>query len=53
MTNCSTKSGATSSLPTTRTVDNHVALLRSKIEANPAAPRHLLTVFGVGYQWVD
>ena len=41
------------SLPTTRTVDNHVALLRSKIEANPAAPRHLLTVFGVGYRWVD
>ena len=41
------------SLPTTRTVDNHVALLRSKIEANPSAPRHLLTVFGVGYRWVD
>jgi DNA-binding response OmpR family regulator len=41
------------SSPTTRTVDNHVALLRSKIEANPAAPRHLLTVFGVGYRWVD
>ncbi len=40
-------------LPTTRTVDNHVALLRSKIEANPAAPRHLVTVFGVGYRWVD
>jgi DNA-binding response OmpR family regulator len=41
------------SSPTTRTVDNHVALLRSKIEANPAVPRHLLTVFGVGYRWVD
>jgi DNA-binding response OmpR family regulator len=40
-------------LPTTRTVDNHVALLRAKIEANPAEPRHLLTVFGVGYKWAD
>jgi DNA-binding response OmpR family regulator len=40
-------------LPTTRTVDNHVAMLRAKIEADPAAPRHLLTVFGVGYKWVD
>ena len=40
-------------LPTTRTVDNHVAMLRAKIEANPAAPRHLLTVFGVGYRWVE
>lgn len=40
-------------LPTTRTVDNHVAILRAKIETNPATPRHLLTVFGVGYRWVD
>ena len=38
--------------PTTRTVDNHVAMLRAKIEANPGAPRHLMTVFGVGYKWV-
>jgi DNA-binding response OmpR family regulator len=39
-------------LPTTRTVDNHVALLRSKLEADPSQPRHLLTVFGVGYKFV-
>jgi DNA-binding response OmpR family regulator len=39
--------------PTTRTVDNHVASLRAKIETNPAEPRHLLTVFGVGYKWVE
>jgi DNA-binding response OmpR family regulator len=39
--------------PTTRTVDNHVASLRAKIENNPADPRHLLTVFGVGYKWVQ
>jgi two-component system response regulator VicR len=38
--------------PTTRTVDNHIASLRSKIESDPAAPRHLVTVHGVGYKWV-
>ncbi len=36
--------------PTTRTVDNHIAQLRSKIEKNPAEPRYLLTVHGVGYK---
>jgi len=38
--------------PTTRTVDNHVASLRAKLEVTPAAPRHLCTVHGVGYKWV-
>jgi len=38
--------------PTTRTVDNHVAGLRAKLEADPADPRHLRTVHGVGYKWV-
>ena len=37
---------------TTRTVDNHVAMLRAKIEADPKSPRHLITVHGVGYKWV-
>ncbi|MGO8702100.1 MAG: response regulator transcription factor [Limisphaerales bacterium] len=36
--------------PTTRTVDNHIASLRSKLEKNPDAPRHLKTVHGVGYR---
>ncbi len=36
--------------PTTRTVDNHVASLRSKIETNPDEPRWIRTVHGVGYQ---
>ena len=36
--------------PTTRTVDNHIAQLRSKIEKNPAAPRYLVTVHGIGYK---
>jgi DNA-binding response OmpR family regulator len=38
--------------PTTRTVDNHIASLRAKIEADPTQPRHLLTVHGVGYKLV-
>lgn len=36
--------------PTTRTVDNHIASLRSKIEKNPESPRWLKTVHGVGYK---
>ena len=38
--------------PTTRTVDNHLAQLRSKIEENPSEPRYLITVHGVGYKLV-
>jgi two-component system alkaline phosphatase synthesis response regulator PhoP len=34
----------------TRTVDVHVRSLRKKIEDNPAAPRCLLTVRGIGYR---
>lgn len=36
--------------PTTRTVDTHIASLRSKLEADPQRPRFLLTVHGVGYR---
>ena len=38
--------------PTTRTVDNHIASLRAKLEDDPAEPTHLLTVHGVGYRFV-
>jgi DNA-binding response OmpR family regulator len=38
--------------PTTRTVDNHISLLRAKLEQDPSEPRHLLTVHGVGYKFV-
>ena len=38
------------SFPTTRTVDNHVASLRGKIEADPNAPKWIKTVHGVGYR---
>jgi len=37
--------------PTTRTVDNHILSLRAKLETEPARPRRLLTVHGVGYKW--
>jgi len=36
--------------PTTRTVDNHVVSLRSKIERDPEKPRWIKTVHGVGYK---
>jgi DNA-binding response OmpR family regulator len=36
--------------PTTRTVDNQILSLRNKLEPDPAHPRHLLTVHGVGYR---
>jgi DNA-binding response OmpR family regulator len=36
--------------PTTRTVDNHIAGLRAKLESDPAEPRWLKTVHGVGYR---
>jgi DNA-binding response OmpR family regulator len=36
---------------TTRTLDQHVAGLRKKIEDDPASPRHITTVHGVGYRF--
>lgn len=36
-----------------RTVDTHIAELRRKLEADPAAPRHVLTVRKVGYRLAD
>ena len=38
--------------PTNRTVDNFVVKLRKKIELEPAQPRHILTVYGLGYKLV-
>jgi DNA-binding response OmpR family regulator len=40
------------SYPTTRTVDNHIARLRQKIERDVNCPKHILTVHGVGYKFV-
>ncbi|HKO15318.1 MAG TPA: response regulator transcription factor [Gemmatimonadaceae bacterium] len=36
-----------------RTVDTHVAELRRKLEQDAAAPRHILTVWKVGYRFQD
>ncbi|MBV9761924.1 MAG: response regulator transcription factor [Acidobacteriaceae bacterium] len=38
--------------PNTRTVDAHVVRLRQKFEDDPAAPRHFVTVHGVGYRFI-
>jgi DNA-binding response OmpR family regulator len=38
--------------PLTRTVDNHIATLRAKLETDPGRPVHILTVHGVGYKFV-
>jgi len=38
--------------PVTRTVDNHIALLRAKLERNPSEPRRFITIHGVGYKFV-
>ena len=35
-----------------RTIDTHLLHLRQKIERDPRAPRHLLTVHGIGYRLV-
>jgi DNA-binding response OmpR family regulator len=36
-----------------RTVDVHVRWLREKIEDDPSAPRHIVTVRGIGYRFED
>jgi len=35
------------------TVNSHINRLRSKIEDNPAKPRFIITVWGVGYKFAD
>ena len=38
-------------LPTTRTVDNHIARLRKKLERDVEKPVHVVTVHGLGYRF--
>jgi two-component system, OmpR family, response regulator len=38
-------------MPSTRTVDVHVAWLRRKLEPNPRHPQYILTVHGLGYKF--
>lgn len=37
---------------TPRTIDNFILQLRNKLESDPQAPRHILTVRGLGYRFV-
>src|SRR5262245_5250928 len=39
-------------MPSTRTVDVHIAWLRQKLEANPRHPQYILTIHGLGYKFV-
>ncbi len=39
-------------MPTTRTVDVHMAQLRQKIETNPRESQFILTIYGFGYKFV-
>ncbi|MFV1884558.1 MAG: response regulator transcription factor [Balneola sp.] len=39
-------------LPSTRTVDVHIAWLRQKLEDDSRYPKHILTVHGFGYKFV-
>jgi two-component system alkaline phosphatase synthesis response regulator PhoP len=38
-------------MPSTRTVDVHVAWLRQKLEANPRRPEYIHTIHGMGYKF--
>ena len=40
------------SSPVSRTVDNHIASLRAKLETVPSKPQRIQTVHGVGYKFV-
>jgi DNA-binding response OmpR family regulator len=40
------------SFPNTRTVDAHVVRLRQKLEPDSEAPRHFVTLHGVGYRFI-
>jgi DNA-binding response OmpR family regulator len=38
-------------VPNSRTLDQHIAQLRKRIEVNPASPSIISTVHGVGYRY--
>lgn len=39
-------------VPATRTVDNHIAKLRQKIEDDPENPKHIITLHRIGYKFI-
>ena len=36
-----------------RTVDSHIANIRKKIEDDPSNPKHIISIRGVGYKFID
>ncbi len=38
--------------PTSRTVDNYIVRLRKVTEEDPLHPRHIITVYGIGYKFL-
>lgn len=36
-----------------RTVDSHIANIRKKIEDDPSEPKHIISIRGVGYKFID
>lgn len=36
-----------------RSIDAHIKNLRRKLEPDPANPRYVITVYGIGYQFND
>ncbi|MBK8149918.1 MAG: response regulator transcription factor [Acidobacteria bacterium] len=40
-------------MPSTRTVDVHIAWLRQKLEENPKHPKYIQTVHGLGYRFCE
>jgi len=36
-----------------RTVDSHIANIRKKIEDDPSNPRHIISIRGVGYKFIE
>jgi two-component system, OmpR family, alkaline phosphatase synthesis response regulator PhoP len=40
-------------MPSTRTIDTHVTWLRQKIEDNHKFPKHIITVHGFGYKFLE
>jgi len=39
--------------PTTRTIDNYILMLRKKLERDPSAPKHIVTVHTLGYRFTQ
>jgi DNA-binding response OmpR family regulator len=51
MTGCYRRPGGDVKKSSSRSLDQHMAKLRQKVEDDPADPRHILTVHGVGYRF--